>query len=77
VIEDWGISAAEYRRWRETCSNPKETVDHIIADLKPNTTYAVQRDGKPFASVRSNASGEIRLRHSGGQAIAHTFEVKR
>ena len=76
AILDWGASAAEYRRWRESCSNPRETIDHLVADLKPDSTYAVHKDGKLFASVRSNARGEIRFRSSGGTG-SHVFEVKR
>ena len=77
VIDDWGASAAETRRWRESCSNPRETVDHIIADLKPNQTYTVHEDGKLLASVKSNTKGELRFRRTGGQPTSHTLEVIR
>ena len=76
VILNGAVSSADYRRWRESCSNPKETIDHLVADLKPDNTYAVHKDGRLFASVRSNARGEIRFRSSGG-AASHVFEVKR
>ena len=76
VILNGAVSSADYRRWRESCSNPKETIDHLVADLKPDNTYAVHKDGRLLASVRSNARGEIRFRSSGG-AASHVFEVKR
>lgn len=77
VIEDWGSSSAEYRRWKESWSDPKEMVDHLVADLTPQQAYAVYRDGKLIASVGSNTRGEIRFRCGGRKAMSHMFEVKR
>ena len=76
AIEDWGISGADHRKWTESSRNPKETVAHEVADLKPNTDYTIHRDGKVFNSVRSDGKGRIRFQCTSGDWTPHTYDVK-
>lgn len=72
----WETSGDFYKKWTEFSNNFATLANHLIGDLKPNTSYDVIKNGAVWNSFTSDDSGNITFQYDGGFSETLTFEIK-
>ena len=59
VIQSWNNAPSYYKRWKELNINEGVVLNHLVGDLRPNSSYTVRINGEIYGIYTTNNNGEI------------------